>query len=245
MSSGGKVAGQQFGQRGLRRGDEPARNRRTAGRRRLRRHGLPDRLGRGDVAAGSQPGQHPLHHHSGELILRGEQPVRGNGNLATIHGAGPGTGHRHPPPAQHHRPAASAVTYRGTPRVMLTSQPARRGDLRVEHRAHHRHPGGHAHRQQPFPGRPGDIGQCQPHLGRQISHAQLIQLGGCVRFQHQPQCRYGLHGGPLPSGVLGRSPETYHQVGLRCGTATQVPRRSRHARSSSCACCGPSSKSPG
>src|SRR2546421_557011 len=224
-----QVAVQQLREGGLRRGDEPAGDRRAADRRGLRRHLLTDRFAGGHVATRGQPGQHPLHHHGGEPVLRPEHPVGGKGTLATIHGAGPGTSHRHPPPAQHHRPPASAVTYRGALGVVLTLRPTRRGDLRVEHRAHHRHPGSHAHCQQPFPSRPSDIGQCQPHLGRQISHAPHIQFGGCVRFRHQTQCRYGLHGGPLPSGVLGRSPETYHQVGLRCGTATQVPRRPRHA----------------
>src|SRR4051812_43176493 len=50
------------------------------------------------------------------------------------------------------------------------------------------------------PGPPPRYPSGQPHLGRQIIHAQLVQLAWCVRFRHHTQCRYGLHGGPSPLG---------------------------------------------
>jgi hypothetical protein len=71
----GQLRGQQLGQGGLGRGDEPTRHRR------LRRadRGLldtnTDRFQPDRVAPGRQPRQHPLHHHATEHLGLGEQLI--------------------------------------------------------------------------------------------------------------------------------------------------------------------------
>jgi hypothetical protein len=52
----------------------------------------------------------------------------------------------------------------------------------VEHRRHHRHTGGDARRQQPVAARAGDVGHCQPHLGRQIAEADSRPAAGFPGF---------------------------------------------------------------
>ena len=71
----GQVRGQQLGQRGLGRRDEPPRHRRARrGRRGLLGAGA-DRLQPDRVAAGRQPGQHPLQRHPPQHLGVGEQLV--------------------------------------------------------------------------------------------------------------------------------------------------------------------------
>ena len=53
-------------------------------------------------------------------------------------------------------------------------RPGHLGDLGLKHRLHHRHPGGHAHRQQPLPRGAGDIGHCQLDLLWQIGQARGV-----------------------------------------------------------------------
>src|SRR6266496_2226668 len=73
-------------------------------------------------------------------------------------------------------------------------------------------PGAHGQRQQALGGRLGDLGQRDRDLlgDGQPKRARLGVPGLVVLA----------HGGPLPSGVLGGSPETYQTAGLRWGTAT-------------------------
>jgi hypothetical protein len=91
---------------------------------------------------------------------------------------------RCPPPTQGDRAAPAAMTHRGPVRVVDALRPAGRGDLGLKHRDHHRHPGSHAHRQQPLPRRAGDIGQRQPNLLRQIRQHH----GGIGRVSNANSC---------------------------------------------------------
>jgi hypothetical protein len=84
------------------------------------------------------------------------------------------------------------VAHRGPVRVVLALRPTCRGDLGLEHRLHHRHPGGHAHRQQALPGSTGDIGQ------RQLDFLRQIRQPNAIAGINETNTRYGLHGGPLP-----------------------------------------------
>ncbi len=142
--------------------------------------------------------------------------IAGQRHLVPVNGARPRPGHRHPPPAQGHRPPLAAVAHRGPAAVVLALRPARLADLGLKHRLHHRHPGGHAQRQQPLPRSTGDVGHRQPDfLG------QIRQRDGIGRVS-EANSRYGLHGGPLLflRVYLAVHPKTYHQAGLRRGTAT-------------------------
>jgi hypothetical protein len=100
-------------------------------------------------------------------------------------------------------------------RIVLAFRATRLGDLGLKHCLHHCQPRGHAHRQQALPRRAGDIGHRQRDLLRQIRQHHAI---GRV---NETNSRYGLHGGPFLCGVyLVVHPKTYHQAGLRLGTAT-------------------------
>ena len=81
----------------------------------------------------------------------------------------------------------------------------------LDQRLHHRHPGGHAHRQQPLARNTGDVGHRQLDLLRQLG-----QPGG-VGSVSEMNGSYGLHGGPLPSFevFLAVHPKTYRTAGLR------------------------------
>jgi hypothetical protein len=207
----GQVAGHQLGQRGLGLLDEPTRDRRA--RRRLLPAAdlLADRLAGAGVAAGGHPGQHPLHHHPGEHVIGGEVRVAGQRHLMAVGGARPRPGHRDPAAAESDRAAPAAMAHRGPIRVVRALRPARLGDLGLEHRLHHRHPGGHAHRQQPLARNTGDVGHRQPDLRRQLG-----QPGG-IGSVSEANGSYGLHGGPLPSFevFLAVHPKTYQPAGLR------------------------------
>jgi hypothetical protein len=88
---------------------------------------------------------------------------------------------------------------------------AARLDLGLKHRLHHAQPRGHAHRQQPLPGRAGEISQRELNL-----LWQLRKDAGVTRVS-EPNSRYGLHGGPFSffEVYLVVDPKTYHQAGLR------------------------------
>jgi len=207
----GQLARHQLAQRGLSLAHEPARDRRLAHRFLCAADLFTDRLGGTGVAAGGQPGQHPLHHHLGEQVLAGEMLIAGQRHLVSVDGACPWPGHRRPAPAQGDRTATRAVAHRGPLGVVLALGPACLADFGLKHRGHHRQPGGHAHRQQPLPGRTSDVGHRQLDLLRQIGKY------GSVGRVSQANCRYGLHGGPLLLFVvfLVVHPKTYHPVGLR------------------------------
>jgi len=170
----GQVAGHQLAQRSLGLFDKPARNRRAASRFRLLLDLDTDRFGGARVSAGGHPGQHPLHHHLGQQVIGGEVRVAAQRHLAPIQSACPRPAHRHPTPAEGHRAAPAAVAHRGPVPVVLALRPGHLGDLGLKHRLHHRHPGGHAHRQQPLPRGAGDIAHCQLDLLWQIGQARGV-----------------------------------------------------------------------
>jgi hypothetical protein len=60
------------------------------------------------------------------------------------------------------------VAHRGPVRIVLALRPTRLGDLGFKHRSYHRHPGGNAHRHQPFTRGAGNIGHRQLDLLWQI-----------------------------------------------------------------------------
>ena len=114
------------------------------------------------------------------------------------------------------------MAHRGPVRIMLAFRPGHPGDLGLEHCLHHRHPGGHAHRQQPLPRGTGDIGHRQLDLLRQIR-----QHHGIGRVS-ETNSRYGLHGGPFLRGCtwsFTRRPTIRQASGE--GPPPQIPRRTR------------------
>ena len=207
----GQVRGQQLGQRGLGGRDEPPRHRRARrGRRGLLGAG-PDRLEPDRVAARRQPGQHPLQRHPAQHLGRGEQLVGGHRQLPrAVDRAHPRPLDRHPPPAQGHRPALVSVPSRAPLRVVAALRPARRGDVVLHHRRQHLQPGPDRQGQQPLAQLTGQLAQGHAH---RVGHSGLarVDLGVLVGLAH---------GGPLPRGVLGGSPDAYREAGFRRGTAT-------------------------
>ena len=128
----------------------------------------------------------------------GEQLVGGHGQLAGAVGrAHPRPGHRDPAPAQAHRPGAVAVAGRGPLRVVAALGPARRGHVRFHDRRHHLQPGPDREGQQALAHLTGQLGQ---------RHAHRVRHGGLARVDLLVLVVLA-HGGPLPRGVLGGSPE--------------------------------------
>jgi hypothetical protein len=133
-----QIRGEQLGQGGLGRGDEPARHRRLGGG----GGGLldtdtdgfqPDR-----VAAGREPCQHPLHRHSAQCLGVGEQLIRRHRQFSgAATGAHPRPFDRHPTPTQAHRTGLVTVPGRRASRVVATLRPAHRGHIGLHHRGHH------------------------------------------------------------------------------------------------------------
>jgi len=89
-----------------------------------------------------------------------------------------------------HRPPAGLV---------LALRAGNRGHRLLHQRGHHTETGGHGHRQQPLPHRPGDVVHRQPHAvwqrDRRVGLDRLVVL-------HR--------GGPLVCGSSWRTPDTYH-----------------------------------
>jgi hypothetical protein len=100
----------------------------------------------------------------------------------------------------------------GPVRVVPALGAGQRDDRLLHQGLHDLQPGTHRQRQQALGGRLDDLGQRDGDLVRH-DQASLARLGvpGLVLLAH---------GGPLPRGVLGGSPETYQTAGLRWGTAT-------------------------
>jgi hypothetical protein len=104
------------------------------------------------------------------------------------------------------------VADRSPVRVVLAFGAGQRRDRLLHQPVQHLEPGTHGQRQQALGGRGGDLGQRDRDLLGD-GQPERARLGGC-----------GLvllaHGGPLPRGVLGGSPETYQTARLRWGTTT-------------------------
>jgi hypothetical protein len=205
-SQGRQVLGQQLGQRGLGRGDEPAGD----GRLRGAHHGLldtrADRLQVHRIAPRRRPGQHALHRHTPEHIGVREQLIGGHRSLtgAIAH---PRPAHRHPAPAHAHRPGPVPVAGRSAFGVVATLGPTRDGYVSLHHRGHHLQP--RAHRQASSPSRTSPASSANATLtcsgtagGGRVDVGLLVLL---------------LHGGPLPRGVLGGSPEYLPQGRTQVG----------------------------
>ncbi len=208
-----EVGGQQLGQGGVGHGDKPAGDRRLAGP----GGGLgdlgADRLQAQAIAARGQAAEHPLQRQPAQQLGAREQLVGGHRQLTgAVGGADPGPRDGHAAATQGHRALLVAVAHGGAVGVVLALGAGQRGDRLLHQRAHHLQPGAHGQRQQAFLGRLGDLGQRDGDLvwHDQASHARL----------GVPRLILLAHGGPLPRGVLGGSPETYQKAGLRWGTAT-------------------------
>jgi hypothetical protein len=209
----GQVAGEQLGQGGVGHGHKPAGDRRLAGP----GGGLSDlgadRLQAQAIAARGQAAEHPLQRQPTQQLGAREQLVGGHRQLAgAVSGADPGPLDGHAAATQGHRALLVAVAHGGAVGVVLALGASQRGDRLLQQRPHHLQPGAHGQRQQAFLGRLGDLGQRDTDLlgYDQASHARL-GVPGLILLAH---------GGPLPCGALGGSPETYQTAGLRWGTAT-------------------------
>jgi hypothetical protein len=122
------------------------------------------------------------------------------------------------------------VAHGGPVRVVLAPRPAQGLHVGGHHRGHHLQARADRDRQQALPHIRGDLVH---HHAHHIRHHRpdptgLDRLPVARRARPARPGRLLLivlaHGGPLSLGVLGGSPDTYHSVGLRRGTATQVPR---------------------
>jgi len=174
-----------------------------------------DRLQPERVAAGRQPTQHPLQRQPTQDLGGREQLVGGHRQLTrAVSGADPRPRHRHPPSPKRHRALLVAVADRDPVRVVLALGTGQRGDRLLHQRLQHLQPGAHRQRQQALLGRLSDPGQRDRDLlgDGQLRRARL-DVPGLVQLAH---------GGPLPRGALGGSPETYQTAGLRWGTATST-----------------------
>ena len=158
-----------------------------------------DRLQPDRVAAGRQPGEHPVQRHPPQDLGVGEQLVgrppaaRPEPSTARIRGRCD----RDPAPAQAHRPGAVAVPGRGPLGVVAALGPAHRGHVRFHDRGHHLQAGPDREGQQALAHLTGQLGQ---------RHAHRVGHGGLARVDLLVLVVLA-HGGPLPRGVLGGSPE--------------------------------------
>jgi hypothetical protein len=196
----GQVAVQQLLERLAGLGDEPAADRRLRRRPCLLLDLGADRLAGRAVAAGRQPGQHPLHDDLAEQVVGGE---RGGGvqlHLVPVTTPGAGPLDRHAPAAEHHRPRRRAMSAGGPVGVVLALGAHLGFQLGLQQLAHDSQSHRHTHGQQPLPGGGGHLGHRQAHLLGQIGQQ------GDVLALHKANTRYLLHGGPLPSGRLGGRP---------------------------------------
>src|SRR3954462_6476208 len=93
---------------------------------------------------------------------------------------------------------------------MLAPRAAGRGDVVLHHRRQHLHPSTDRQGQQSLAQLTGQLGQ---RLSRPLRHGRVacLDLGVLVVLAH---------GGPLPRGVLGGSPDAYREAGFRWETAT-------------------------
>jgi hypothetical protein len=91
--------------------------------------------------------------------------------------------------------------------VVATLRPAHRGHVGLHHRGHHLQPGAHGQGQQPLLHFAGQLGQ---------RHADPLGHDGRARFAVGLLVVL-LHGGPLPRGVLGGSPEYLPQGRTQVG----------------------------
>jgi len=143
-----QVRGQQLGQRGLGRGDEPARD----GRLRRGCGGLLDarahRFKPHRVAPRRQPGQHPLHRHPAQHLRLGKQLIRRHRQFPRAIGrARPRPAYGYPASTQAHRPRTVPMPRRRALGIMAALGPAHRGHIGFHHRGHHLQPGAHSQRQ--------------------------------------------------------------------------------------------------
>jgi hypothetical protein len=174
----GQVAAQQFLQRPGGLGHEPAADRGLGGRAGRRLDGGADRLAGRTVAAGGQPGQHPLHDDLAEQVVGGEGGVGVEGELVAVNGARPWPVDRHPPPAQHHRAWGAAVPAGSPPGLLGVLGADLGGQLGLHQLGHHPQPDGHAHGQQPLLGAAGDVGHGQAQLVGQLGQVRGILAVG-------------------------------------------------------------------
>lgn len=109
----GQFRGQQLGQGGLGRGDEPARHRGLAGGGSGLLDTSTDRFQPDRVAPGREPRQHPLHHHATEHVGLAEQLVGRHRQFFTAVGRavlGRATGCSPVPTARASRPSQTSPT---------------------------------------------------------------------------------------------------------------------------------------
>ena len=210
----GQVRGEQVTQGGLGHLHEPPRDRGPRGGRRSLRDALPDRFQAHRVPAGRQARQHPFHRHPPEDLGGGEQFVGRHRKLSgAVHRPDPRALHTDPAPAQGHRPGPGAVTDRDPLGVVAPARAGQRGHVGVHQRAHDLQAGADRQREQALTHVLGDVSH---HHAHPVRHSQFERV---TRAALLPLVLLG-HGGPLPRGALGRTPETYHSASLRWGTAT-------------------------
>jgi hypothetical protein len=177
--------------------DELARHRRPTGRPRLRGDVCSDRLQGDRVAAGGDPGQHPLHRHPPEQLGAVEHLVRGHRHLTgAVGGADPGPSHRDSPPAQGDRASLRAVPGRAPVRIVPAARPAHRGHVGLHQLLHHLQFGTDREGEQLLARVGCDLVHRDAHL---LGHGERsrVELGRLVLLGHS---------GPLSSGCLGGRP---------------------------------------
>src|SRR3954453_6396790 len=147
-----------------------------------------DRLTGAGIAARGDAGQHPLEHHVGEPVARGEVRVRAQLDPPPpIDAARPRPAESDAPPAERDLTSVVAVPNRGTIRVMLALGADDLVDFRLHQLVQHAEPNADAERQQALLCGAGELAQRVQHRRRHALDA--LRVG---RDRHG---RYGPHGG--------------------------------------------------
>jgi hypothetical protein len=155
--------------------DKLATDRRLAGRAGRLVDRAADRLAGAGAAARGDAGQHPLEHHVGRPIARGEVRIGGQLDLALAIG-GPRTraAHRDAPAAERDLAGVVAVAHRRAIRVMLALAADDLVDLGPQRLVQHPEPDADTHREQaPLRGT-GELAERLPHRQRQPLDALLM-----------------------------------------------------------------------
>ena len=227
----GEVGRHELGERRLGHGHEPARHRRLGHRAGLgrdrRAHGLEADL----VAARRELRHHPGQRLSPEQLGRRRQLVGRQVHLGgVVCGAQSGPADRHPATPEGDHPVVAPMAHGGPVRIVAALGARQRRGLGLQDGVDHLHPRTHREGEQALLELAGEIGdghgdgvrQCDGRL-MGVAHGvgpRLLRRGAPGAGAAGRGLVVLVHGGPLPELDVLRTPDTYHQAGIRRGTAT-------------------------
>ena len=160
-----------------------------------------DRLAGARVAARGDADQHPLQHHRGELVARGEVPIGAQLDLARAVGAAHArAADRHAPTTERDLAALVTVTHRRALAIVAALRADDLVDLGLHQLVQHPEPDPDAERQQPLLRRAGELAERLAHaLGQllQRSSAGMTGAAGTVLIAVGPPVLVGLGFAPV------------------------------------------------